>query len=317
VSLLEQMSELVRELLREDRRRLLVGEDVREGGLWGLSRAAALDEGLADRLISTPLAPTVAVAHAAGLALSGARPILVLPSASALLEGLCGLREAAQVRWRSGDHRKVPLLIVAPVGPGFGLGGEAAESPEGILVRIPGLHVVAAGRAEELGALIRAAVVAVEDPTVLLLPRTLLLQDIEAPVEDLGRPLFSSCRRRTGAAATVFAWGATVDLALAAADRTELGVTVVDVGSLAPLDADGLLAAASETGRLVIVHGGPRAHGVGAELSAIFADAAILRLEAPILRVCGADGHPTPSGEPAVLPTIDAVAEAIAHVAHY
>ena len=105
MSMLERLAEVVTDLLREDPRRVLAGEDVRDGGMLGLSRTAALDEELAARLIATPLVPSVAIAHAAGLAASGARPILILPSAGALLDGLPALREAAQLRWRSGDQR--------------------------------------------------------------------------------------------------------------------------------------------------------------------------------------------------------------------
>lgn len=319
MSMLERVAEVVTDLMHEDPRRVLAGEDVRDGGMLGLSRAAALDEELAARLIATPLAPSVAIAHAAGLASSGARPILILPSAGALLDGLAALREAAQLRWRSGDQRSVPLLVVAPSGPGFSLGGEAALSPEATLARIPGLRVVAGGRAEEMGGLLRAAAAfeAGEEPTVVLLPRSLLLTDAESLPSELDRPISSSRRLCTGDAATVFTWGACVDLALQAAGASGLGVTVVDLTSLAPLDTDSLVAAASETGKLVIAHDGPRTHGFGAELAALFADHAILHLDAPVMRVCGADGPATPAAEASALPSVAAITAAIVEVANY
>lgn len=319
MSMLERLAEVVSDLLRQDPRRVLAGEDVRDGGMLGLSRGASEDEELAARLISTPLTPTVAIAHAAGLALSGARPILLLPSAGALLDGLSALREVAQVRWRSGDRRSVPLLIVAPSGPGFSLGGEAAESPEATLARVPGLRLIAGGRAEELGALVRAAASfeAGEDPTVVLLPRTLLLTDADTLASELDRPVGASRRLTHGERATVFTWGACVDLAVEAAEASGGGVTVVDLSSLAPLDTEALVQAAAETGKLVIAHAGPRSHGVGAELAAMFADRAILHLDAPIMRVCGADGPASPTSEPSALPSVDAITQAIHRVANY
>lgn len=319
MSMLERLAEVVSDLLRQDPRRVLAGEDVSDGGMLGLSRRASEDEELAARLIATPLTPSVAIAHAAGLALSGARPILLLPSAGALIDGLSALREAAQVRWRSGDRRSVPLLIVAPSGPGFSLGGESAASPDAILARIPGLRVIAGGRADELGALVRAAASfdAGEDPTVVLLPRALLLTDADTLASELDRPIGASRRLTDGDAATVFTWGACVDLAVEAAEASGLRVTVVDLSSLAPLDTDALVEAAAHTGKLVIVHDGPRSHGVGAELAALFADRAILHLDAPIMRVCGADGPVTPASEPSALPSIDAITHAIQRVANY
>lgn len=319
MSLLERLADTVASLLDEDPRRVLLGEDVRDGGMLGLSRVAAQNDAHANRLLGTPLTPTVSFAHAAGLALSGARPIMLLHSAGALVDGLAGLREAAQIGWRSGGQLDVPLLIVAPTGPGFGLGGEAAESPEALLTAIPGLRVIVGGRADEISALMRAAA-SFEDgiaPTVLLLPRSLLLTDVEEESRELGRPVVSSRRVASGDAATVFAWGAAVDAAVDAAAASGHAVTVIDVGSLAPLDVDALVSAASETGKIVIAHAGPRNNGVGAELAALFADDAILHLDAPVVRVCGTAGHPTPGTESSAAPSVDEITHAIRRVAEY
>ena len=84
-------------LLRDDPRRVLLGEDVRDGGMLGLSRAAMQDPALGLRVLATPLTPTANLAHATGLALAGRRPIVLLGSASALLEGYAGLRELGRV----------------------------------------------------------------------------------------------------------------------------------------------------------------------------------------------------------------------------
>jgi pyruvate/2-oxoglutarate/acetoin dehydrogenase E1 component len=319
MSVLEELAAVVADLLREDSRRVLVGEDVRDGGMLGFSRAASEDAALSPRILGAPLTPAVTVAHAAGLACSGLRPILLLPSASALLEGLAGLREAASLGWRSGDTQSVPLLILAPSGAGFGLGGDAAESPEATLTQIPGLRTVIGARADELGALVKAAASFAdgEDPTVVLLPRTLLLTQTESPVSDLGRPLSCSVRIQTGDAATVFAWGEAVDVALRAAHASGLSVTVVDVSSLAPLDTDALVEAARETGKLVIAHAGPRNYGVGAELAATFADQALLQLDAPVVRVCGHTGRHGPGSEHNAIPSVEDVTRAIEHVAHF
>ena len=55
----------------------------------------------------------------------------------------------------------------------------------------------------------------------------------------------------------------------------------------------------------------------GAELAAMFADRAILHLDAPIVRVCGADGPTSPALEPSALPSVDAITQAIHRVANY
>lgn len=320
MNVLENLGQSLAELLRADPRRVVLGEDVADGTMLGLTRAAMNDPELKDRLVGRPLGPTTLTAHAAGMAAAGMRPVVILPSAGALLEGLAGLREAAQIGWNSAGERTAPVLFIAPSGPGFGLGGESTEGVEATLCGLAGLRVIALSDPESSGAMLRAAADfwAGEEPTVLLIPRTLALRP--APADDgaeLGRPFACPRRVREGAAATVFAWGPCVELATLAATSSGVDARVVDVECLSPLPAAALVDEAKATGKLVIVHGGPRHHGIGAELSALFADEAILHLDAPVVRVTGAEAPLRFGAESAALPSVSDIADAIARVAHY
>lgn len=324
MSVLGSLAEVVAQLLRDDERRVLLGEDVADGGMLGLSREAVKDRELRARVLSTPLTPTVLFAHAAGLAGTGAHPLVLLPGVGAALEGLAGLREAAMWSWRNESAVHVPLCIVAPCGPGFGLGGDAGEAAAAVLAAVPGLTVLCAGQAAEAGAWLRAAAehAVAEGPTVLLLPRRVLLGSTSSsaggsPIESLGRRPTAAARVREGEAVTVFAWGEALPVALEAAQTSGIDAAVIDVGCLAPLPLSGLEAEARATGKLVIVHAGPRTGGVGAELAAHFADAAILHLDAPIVRVTGATPPLRPADEAAAVPTVERVVEAIERVASY
>lgn len=319
MNVLEHLSLALADLLREDSRRVVLGEDVVDGGMLGLSRACRDDAALAGRLLATPLAPSALVAHAAGLALGGRLPIVVLGHLLGLVEGIAGLREAALLPWRTAGARRVPLLLVAPCGPGFGLGGEASEGLEAILTRIPRLRVLCVGRAEEAVAWLRGAAAFDEhdDATVLLLPRKLLLAEPTEVVDVLDRECNQIHRVRDGRAATVFAWGESVDASLAAVERSGIDAAVIDVGCLAPLPVDALVAEARATGKIVIAHAGPRSGGVGAELAALFADRAILHLDAPITRVTGEAAPRVAAEEAAGAPSVSRLAEAIVQVAEY
>ena len=324
MSALVPLARLVAALLREDERRCLLGEDVRNGGLLGLSRAAAEDEHLRPRLLGSPLTTNAQIIHAGGLALAGLRPIVLLPTATALLEALPALRELGRLRWRSGSEAPLPLLFVAPNGPGFGVGGEASESVEATLAQVPGLELWAAGRAEDLCPYLRSAAEAPAGPgpRVLLLPRGVAVRDLGVEVDlQATLPRAPTATLRAGDQATVFAWGEALEPALAAADACddELGIqaAVVDVGRLAPLDEDTLLEAATATGKLVIAHCGPRRGGVGAELAALFAERAILHLDAPILRVTGEAALLAGHDEAAACPSAQAIAQAIVDVVDY
>lgn len=325
MTVLAHLADVVAELLRQDERRVLLGEDVLDGGMLGLSRQAVKDRELRARVVATPLQPTITFAHAAGMAAAGRHPIVLLPGTTALFEGLAGLREAVAWAWRNelsevGGAASVPLCIVAPCGPGLGIGGDAGEAAAALLAAVPGLHVLCAGRPEELGAWLRAAVehAAAHGPTVLLVPRRLLLAVPLGPhAAALDRSPTTAARVRDGRALTVLAWGAALPVALAAVETAGVDAAVVDVGCLAPLDLPTLEAEARATGRLAIVHAGPRAGGVGAEIAAHLADAAILSLDAPILRVSGAEPPLRPLDEADALPRVERVVEALQRLASY
>ncbi|MBL9104594.1 MAG: hypothetical protein JNL82_26855 [Myxococcales bacterium] len=320
MNVLTALAGVMAELLREDGRRVLLGEDVRTGGMLGLSRSVMEDPALGLRVLATPLAPAACLAHATGLALAGRRPIVALPSASGLLEGYAALRELGRISATADGERNAPVLIVAPTGPGFGLGGDAADAPDGAIAGIPGLRVIVLGDAAEAPATLRAAASFDQGdaPTVLLLPRALLLRELDRSdfKDSLGRPLGATRVVREGSAATVLAIGAAVDQAFAAVETCGVDAAIVEVSGLAPLDEQGVVAAAT-TGKLVVTHAGGRAYGPGAELVALLADRAILHLDAPVLRVTGTSGPHTGRDEVAGLPSVEAIAAAISQVATF
>ncbi len=317
MNVLQHLATVIADLLRSDDRRVVLGEDVADGTMLGLTKVAAEDEVLAGRLLATPLCPTVLPAHAAGLAAEGFRPIVVCPEASALVDSLAAIREAAKLGWRHGTP--APVVFIAPFGPGFGLGGGSTEGPASVLARVPGLRVVVLADANEAGAVLRAAAEgwAGDEPTVLLVPRTLALATVDDAVDALARPFATPRRVREGEAATVFTWGACVPLVRAAVERSGQDARIVDVECLSPLDRAALTEEAKATGKIVIAHEGPRHCGVGSELAALFADDAILTLDAPVLRITGDDGPLGASAEARALPDLETLTTAITHVATY
>ncbi|MCA9690949.1 MAG: hypothetical protein KC636_15185, partial [Myxococcales bacterium] len=169
----DQLARRLAALLRDDPRRVLLGEDARDGGMLGLTRACVEDPELEARVIGTPLVPALALAHAGGLAIAGLRPIVALPSAAALYEGFAALRELCRLSLCTDDERSAPVLLLAPCGPGLGLGGDGADELSSLLAPLSGLRVLACSDPREAAALVREAAefTAGEQPTVVLLPR--------------------------------------------------------------------------------------------------------------------------------------------------
>ena len=125
---------------------------------------------------------------------------------------------------------------------------------------------------------------------------------------------------RPGTGVTVFCYGAMVPVCVKAAERAaENGIEclVVDLRTLLPLDEEGVLEAAKQTGRVVTVHEAPRFCGYGAEISALIAENIIEYMEAPIRRVTGFDTPFPNTLEHHYIPDERRVLDAIEHVWNY
>jgi pyruvate dehydrogenase E1 component beta subunit len=117
---------------------------------------------------------------------------------------------------------------------------------------------------------------------------------------------------RDGDDFAIITYGATTPLSVEAADRLveERGIQtrVVDLRSLFPLDVDTIVKTASDCGRVLVVHEAPRTAGIGAEVSSLIHERAMLDLEAPVGRVTGFDApFPQFANEDDYLPSVDRI----------
>jgi pyruvate/2-oxoglutarate/acetoin dehydrogenase E1 component len=192
-------------------------------------------------------------------------------------------------RWRTGGAMEFPITIRMPYGGGVHAPELHEESPETYYVHTAGIKVVVPSTPADAKGLLAAAI-RDPDPVVVLEPKALyrsLRGDV--PQGEHVTPLGSARIVRPGDDLTIVAYGAMVPVAVAAAERLDAGVEVLDLRSLKPLDTDALLASVARTGRCVIVQEAPRTCGFAAEVAAILAERAIFDLRGPVLRVTGFD----------------------------
>ena len=105
--------------------------------------------------------------------------------------------------------------------------------------------------------------------------------------------------------------GATVPLALAAADRLgdRVSVEVVDVRSLVPLDTETIVESVKKTSRALVLDAGHARYGITGELAAIIGEQAFDYLDAPVARMAAPD-VPIPFGrslEPLAMPRLEMI----------
>jgi pyruvate dehydrogenase E1 component beta subunit len=169
--------------------------------------------------------------------------------------------------------------------------------------------------------LLRAAI-ADPDPVIFFEPKSRYWSKEDGELDGKGTlPIGRARVVRDGSDCAVFAWGAMVTRALAAAKAaSERGteVRVVDVRSLVPLDVDEIGAAVRATGRAVVVHEAPLTAGFGAEIVARIVEEAFDHLEAPVVRVTGYDTpYPPATLEARYVPDAARILAAIERVVAY
>lgn len=291
VTLVEAVNAALREEMQHDERVVLFGEDVAVSG--GVFRAT---EGLLeafgeDRVVDTPLAEAAIVGGAVGLCMTGMRPIVEMQFDSFSYPALDQMfSHVSRYRWRTRGRMPMPFVMRMPYGGGVHAPELHEDSPEAYYAHTPGLTVVVPSTPADAKGLLQAAIRS-DDPVVFLEPKK-LYRSAKGPVGTEPGELGRVRTVRTGSDVTLIAWGAMVEVCEHAADVMEadgVSVHICDVRTLAPMDQEGLLTAATATGRVVIVQEAQRRCSVASEIAATIAEHAMYELQGPIKRVTGWD----------------------------
>jgi pyruvate dehydrogenase E1 component beta subunit len=205
-------------------------------------------------------------------------------------------------------------VLRIPWGGGIRAPEHHSEANEAMFTNVPGLRVVMPSSPHRAYGLLLAAI-RDPDPVIFFEPKRIYRQYKEEVADDgEALPLDVCYVLRDGGDVTLVTWGAQVKECLEAADRLAdegVGVEVIDVATLRPLDFDSIRDSVKKTGRCVIVHEAPRSGGFGAEIAARLAEESMFDLVAPVERVTGWDTHiPLFRLEMQYLPSVDRIVAA-------
>jgi 2-oxoisovalerate dehydrogenase E1 component beta subunit len=321
---LEAIRQALHDEMEVDDRVFCMGEDVgRQGGAFGATKELQQRFGEA-RSIDTPVAESGIVGVAVGAAMAGQRPVAEMQFADFVS---CAFDQlvtcAAKMHYRIGWE--VPLVVRCPNGGGVGGGPYHSENVEAWFHHHAGLKIVCPATATDAYGLLRAAI---RDPNpVVFCEHKFLYRRVKEEVATGGSegelvPLGKANVARPGDDLTIVTYAATVQLALAAADRMaeeDVSVEVIDLRTLIPFDRETVLESVKRTGKVLIVHEDNLTGGFGAEVAAIVAEDAFEYLDAPVRRVAAID-TPIPFAPPLereYMPLEDDIVAAVRALADY
>lgn len=280
--------------MARDERVVIWGEDVH------LLRRNLLTQFGPRRVRLAPISESALLGAAVGAAMGGLRPVVeiaLIDFVGVAFDAL--LNQAAKVEAFSGGRWKVPLVVRASCGGGYGDAGQHEQCLWGLLGSVPGLSVVVPSNPADAASLMLAAID--HDGPVVYLEHKLLSEywldylgaggrdtvsfDVpfagargEVPFPPVPAPLGKAAIVRRGADLTMFSVGVGVHRCLEAARSlaaTGVEATVVDLRSVVPLDGDAIVDAARPTGRVVVVDEDYLSFGLSGEIAAILAEAGV------------------------------------------
>ena len=311
----EAVKQAIREALNRDPRTFVMGEDVgRYGGCYAVTKGLLQEFG-EERIRDTPLSESAFVGAGIGAAMAGMRPIVEIMTVNFSLLALDQIvNNAATIPHMSGGQFAVPVVIRMATGAGRQLAAQHSHSLEGWYAHIPGLKVLVPATLEDARGMLWSAL---QDPNPVLIFEHVNLYNMEGDLAaDAGAvPIEGAAVRRAGRDVSIVTYGASLHKSLAAADQLAaqgIEAEVIDLRCLRPLDDATIMASVGRTRRVLIVDEGWRSGGISAEIGVRVAEQAFYELDAPPMRLCGAEVPiPYPKHlEDAAVPQIDTIRDA-------
>ena len=281
------------EMLRDDNV-VVLGEDIvggmgteggpeATGGIWGTS-PGLFDKFGAARVIDTPISESAIVGAAAGLALSGKRPVAEIMFADFV--GVCLdqlWNQLAKFRYMFGGKTVCPAVIRMSYGAGVNAAAQHSQAVYSMLTSIPGLKVVMPTTPADAKGLLTTAIRG-SDPVIFMEHKALYASRGEVPEGEHLVPFGEARLVREGGDVTIVSCGRMVsvsEMAATALEKDGINCDIIDLRTTSPLDEDAILDSVEVTGRLVVVDESSPRCSLATDITALVAEHAFSSLKAP------------------------------------
>ena len=240
------------------------------------------------RCFDTPVSEDCMTGFGLGAAINGMRPVHVHIRADFLLLAMNQIvNMLSTTHYGSGGKLKVPMVIRALVGRGWGQGYHHSKGLHSLFAHIPGLKVVLPTTAHDAKGLLVAAI-RDDNPVVFIEHRWLYWQKGAVPEESYAIPLGESNLLRKGTDVTIVATSWMNVEAMHAAKilaRRGISVEVIDPRTIAPLDDALIIQSVKKTGHCIVVDNDWVDCGFSAEVAASVAEKCFGYLKLPVKRI--------------------------------
>ena len=288
----DALGQALREEMQRDPDVFLMGEEVAEyNGAYKVSRGL-LDEFGPMRVVDTPIAELGFAGIGVGSAMVGLRPVIEMMTWNFALLAIDQIvNAAAKVRYMSGGQIGCPIVFRGPGGAALQLAAQHSQAFESFYAHVPGLKVVMPATPADAKGLLKSAI-RDDNPIVFIEGEMLYNTKGEVPEGEYTTPLGVADVKRPGRDVTIICHSKTVAVALKAAEQLAgegIEAEVLDLRTIRPLDTEAILSSVARTHRCVVAEEGWPFAGVGAQVVDLVQREIFDELDAPVIRVTGAD----------------------------
>jgi pyruvate dehydrogenase E1 component beta subunit len=289
----EALRDAMAEEMRVDPDVFLMGEEVAQyQGAYKVSQGL-LDEFGPDRVIDTPITEQGFAGLGVGAAMGGLKPIVEFMTWNFAMQAIDQIiNSAAKTRYMSGGQMSCQIVFRGPNGAASRVAAQHSQDYTSWYAHVPGIKVVTPYSAADAKGLLKAAI-RDPNPVVFLENELLYGHSFDVPTDpDFIVPIGKAKVVREGSSVTIVSFSRMVGVALEAAEALAgegIEAEVIDLRTIRPLDTETILTSLRKTNRIVSVEEGWPFAGIGAEIAALAMEQAFDDLDAPVLRVHGAD----------------------------
>ncbi len=320
------MREALRDAMAEEMRRdpsvFLMGEEVGQyQGAYKVSQGL-LDEFGPRRVVDTPITEYGFAGVGVGAALAGLKPIVEFMTWNFAMQAIDHIvNSAAKTLYMSGGQMRCSIVFRGPNGVAARVAAQHSQDYSAWYASVPGLKVIAPYTAADAKGLLKSAI-RDHSPVIFLENELLYGQSFEVPkLDDFVIPIGKARVARTGKDVTIVSYARGMAYALEAAKHLAgegIEAELIDLRTLRPLDMATVLASVRKTNRIVTVEEGWPVCSIGTEICAGVATQAFDYLDAPPIKITGAD-VPMPYAanlEKLALPSVAQVVAAVKSVCY-
>jgi len=299
VTYAQAINEAIYQTMEQDNRVFVIGQGCTSPWYVGNTCQGLIQKFGKIRVIDTPVSENAITGAAIGAAIVGMRPIVVHPRMDFMMYAMDPIiNEAANWHYMFGGKSCVPVVIWSIINRGGEQAAQHSQALHAFFTHVPGLKVVMPATPYDAKGLMIAAIKD-DNPVVYIDDRWLYSLEGFVPKEVYSIPIGKGIIRKKGKDVTLVTASYMVQESIRASECLEkegIGVEVIDLRSVKPLDRALIFKSLRKTKKLVVVDGGWKTCGLAAEISALTSENMFKYLKAPIERVTLPDS-PAPASQ--------------------